>query len=273
MGNNAKKYGYVTADETKIATVTNTFRDIGPLNTPLSSFTYNGGSVAQTFATAPYGGKQWLMDTVRGIDGNRGGYIRSTNAGGVFDLGSGNFTVETYFYSRQSSNDQSVISINNGSGFAGLLMYARTASFYTRVSVTNVGVAWDVDSLSSYSINTWNHYAMTRSGNTFRVYINGTKRHEVTTGTAISLKTSCYLLLNGIWPAQGGFSTFYFKDYRMIKGTALYTGESFVPQQMPSYNEYADTVYIPGNNITNRGVAVATNRNKFLNRVRTINTI
>jgi len=272
MGNHANKYGYVTANEAAIVSVTNTFRDIGPLNTPLSSLNHNGGSVAQTFARGPYI-NEWLIDTIRGIDGNRGGYLRSSNGGGVFDLGTDNFTTEVWFFSRNSSNDQSVISINNGTGFAGVLMYARTASFYSRVSVTNTGVAWDVDNIGSYSINTWNHYAMTRSGNTFRVYINGIRRHEVTTGTTISLKTGCFLLLNGIWPAQGGFSTFYFKDYRLIKGAALYTGESFVPQPMPSYNEHANTVYIPGNNITNRGVALATNRNKFLNRVRTIGTI
>jgi hypothetical protein len=270
MGNHTKRYGYVTADETKIATVTNSFKDIGPLNTPLSSLTSSGGSTNQSFIQGPYG-KEWLLETNNNGTTDGGGYLRSTNSGGVFDFGTGDFTFESWFNQRTATQGACFSVCPSTGGWAGPLHFTRTSVFYARVAVTTSGPLWQIDNIAGLTQNTWFHWAMTRNGNVWKVWINGVEKHSYTSST-VSTKTNNFLYIGCIRPGEGGFSNYYHKDIRLIKGQCLYTAD-FTPQPMPSYNEYPNTVYIPGNNITNKGVAVATNRNKFLNRVRTIGTI
>jgi hypothetical protein len=93
------------------------------------------------------------------------------------------------------------------------------------------GSSWSIASAVSMGviiINSWTHYAVTRQGNTFRTFQNGTQ---------ISTFTSTATIPNGAAPLEIGryAATYYYPGYldelRLTKGVARYTG-SFVTQSV-----------------------------------------
>ena len=78
-------------------------------------------------------------------------------------------------------------------------------------------------------INSWYHLAVSRSGNTFRVFVNGTQ---------VGTSTSAITLNNGVtyWigteTGQGAYLNGYISNLRVVKGTAVYTA-NFTPSTTP----------------------------------------
>ena len=80
---------------------------------------------------------------------------------------------------------------------------------------------------STVSTNTFYHYAITRSGNTFRLFINGYQAASSTSSNALgassSLGVSIGAYASGSYVWKGNIS-----NVRVVKGTALYTS-NFTP--------------------------------------------
>ena len=81
-----------------------------------------------------------------------------------------------------------------------------------------------ISSSITVSANTWNHYALVRSGSTITLWINGQSGGSVTKTTNFTDNT-CVLAQD-----QGGGFNFagYLSNFRIVKGTALYTA-NFTP--------------------------------------------
>ena len=82
------------------------------------------------------------------------------------------------------------------------------------------------------SLRTWYHVAVTRSGNTLRIFINGTLEDSYTTSVAIDDGTINRIDIGG----NGGGSNFigYIDEARITKGVARYTS-NFTPQTKEFY--------------------------------------
>jgi hypothetical protein len=82
------------------------------------------------------------------------------------------------------------------------------------------------------SLNTWYHVAVTRSGNTLRIFINGTLEDSLTTSVAIDDGTINRIDIGG----NGGGHNFigYIDEARITKGVARYTS-NFTPQTREFY--------------------------------------
>jgi hypothetical protein len=76
-------------------------------------------------------------------------------------------------------------------------------------------------------LNVWNHLALVRSGSTITLYLNGVSIGSATNTTDLGIQTF------RINDPQGSFgATAYFSNFRIVKGTAVYTA-NFTPSTTP----------------------------------------
>ncbi len=136
-------------------------------------------------------------------------------------FGTGDFTVECWvnLLSSASVNLTMASSTTNSWQF---LIYLN--QLYWQEQAGNLSGA----GYGTIPLNTWTHVACTRSGTTFRWFVNGIQVGSTTTSFNYSgSPTTRY-----IGPANGGSAPFLMSDFRIIRGTALYTS-NFLPPQTP----------------------------------------
>ena len=119
----------------------------------------------------------------------------------------------------------------DGSGISRV--YLRSSLSQSTISSGTDTTIWDIadgKSMGSINYGQWNHFAITRSGNVFKTFKNGTKQNEWTSSKAITRSTRDGTLAFSIGRSQGAD---YFKgfidDLRVTKGSALYTSNFTAP--------------------------------------------
>jgi hypothetical protein len=198
-----------------------TFTDNSPVT---KSFTVNGNSQIST-AQSKFGSSSLYLD-------GTGDYL-STNSSNDFAFGTGDFTIECWFYSSnvgskglfqtsdtvgglKTSYTSGIILLqganNVGAGLSGGLCAAVTGTFLG--STTAV-----------ITTNTWYHIALVRYSGTSTIYLNGTSIGSAsTTGNC----SGTYLAIGGYYDTSYLYQG-YMDEVRITKGVARYTG-SFVTQ-------------------------------------------
>lgn len=156
-------------------------------------------------------------------------------------LGTGDFTIEFWAY-KTAELGRSQYLLYSGGGFwiGGNQPGYYTSGWkfspmdYCANSGQNCGAYGRMmQAGATYSVlNTWQHFALTRSGGTFRMYIDGTL-----VGTNVSTWTMDYNPAD-LFP-QLGSSTWqgYVDELRITKGVARYVGSSF-PLQTKAFPNY-----------------------------------
>ena len=216
------------------------------------ALTINGNSSVQAFSpfapTAAYSAA-----TVGGsgyFDGT-GDYLNVASATAL-TFGTGDFTVEGWFYAGSLSGQPTLL--NNGSDAGGLVITFLSSKIYAYfVGAGNVFGSGGATLVT----NTWYHFAWVRSGSTNTFYLNGTAygstyssagNHSSTGGVGIgySVAGTAFAAFNG-----------YIADVRMVKGTAVYTA-NFTPPTAP-LTAITNTSLLT--NFTNAGITDATAKN------------
>jgi hypothetical protein len=189
------------------------------------------GNAQISTAQSKFGGASIAFD-------GTGDYL-SVPVSSDLELGTGNFTIELWFYIAANSTPNAV-----GSRFAQLIGNVSNASFNgielnisgnsTTTGIgfefinTVGGTQYKVSYTGSVSQSTWHHVAVVRSGTTTLIYFNGT---SVASGT---LGNQTISLVNPIWIGGlnvGGYNHYlngYIDDLRITKGVARYT-TNFTP--------------------------------------------
>lgn len=135
----------------------------------------------------------------------------------------GDFTIELWYYPINASSERAIFSLNNYATGAGVRLAILNSGFYCSV----IGDAFN-NASSGLSLNTWHHFAVTRSGNTISVYQNGVlKSSGVVTGT---MPTFDRFAIGGAdAPGYGGLPAYgYIDDVRITNGVVRYTA-AFTP--------------------------------------------
>lgn len=136
---------------------------------------------------------------------------------------SGDFTLEWFHYLNSATAQGWIIGGDANANGYFMLGINLTASQQLWIGQANVG--WPVQFGSvPLAANTWQHVAISRSGSSNRLYIDGTL-----VGSAITDSTSWTTNPNAIWigSQSGGVSMAgYLDEFRWTVGVARYTGSS-----------------------------------------------
>ena len=198
------------------------------------AITVNGTPSVQRFSpfnpTAPY---STSVIGGSGYFGSSGDYLTAP-ANAAFQMGSGDFTIEAWIYptATAGSSYSEIISYGASGQFDGWHFYQAASTNVLSFGLNYAGLI--VSSSAALTLNTWTHVAVTRSGTTFKLWING-----VNDGTATSVLAQ---LTNGsdlLYVGTGSYSqgsdrsfTGYISNTRVVKGSAVYT-TTFTPPTAP----------------------------------------
>jgi hypothetical protein len=159
----------------------------------------------------------------------------STPASSAFNLGSANFTIECWFFGT-SFNASGGAMINNGGepgsasylirpGSNGSIQFAAWSGGST--VLVNISAP-----ASTFVFNTWNHLAVTRSGNLWTIWVNGVSTASTTVAGSVGNTGRPFYVAT----ESNGSGTFYasciVSNLRIVLGTAVYTA-TFTPQTSP----------------------------------------
>ncbi|CAB5219372.1 Concanavalin A-like lectin/glucanases superfamily [uncultured Caudovirales phage] len=193
-------------------------------NTFLDSSVYNAtitrnGNPTQGSSTPYVGPGCWSNY----FPGSSCGFSAPTSA--IYSPGTGDFTVEGWFYlTRVANTDMPVIKLYASS----------TANYEIRVKSTGV-MNYFLNNTAYAGITTiqpytWYHVAYTRTGGVLRAYINGALDLTPTTNAASIGNVPAYI---GTDQAQATFLNGYLSNLRVINGTSLYSGSSLTVPTSP----------------------------------------
>jgi len=191
-----------------------------------------GGNASISTARSKFGGSSCHFDGT-GDYVDVGGTYWTTGAA----IDSGDFTIEFWLnIDAWGGNGSQSLITNYGTGNGGWAFYATSSTgkvfwwFYN-------GSAWvylnyTTGTRTALSLDTWYHIALTRSGNIFRLFLDGTQEDSLTDSNAMTSSNAG--VHNGIrlgtinsalqYPVNG-----YIDDVRITKGVARYTSNFTAP--------------------------------------------
>jgi len=156
-------------------------------------------------------------------------YLTAPNSANL-TLGSNNFTIEAWVNFTNVTLNNNIVNINgNSSSYAAICLYTQNSQIAFLAS-QNGGYPWtlQIGPVGPTIVNnTWYHVAVTRSGTSIYVFVNGV----LVSGAPYSLTGSLYTgTINNIGYQQsaGTFMGGYISNVRIVVGTALYTS-NFTP--------------------------------------------
>ena len=162
-----------------------------------------------SYDTATIGGSGYF-------DGS-GDYLTSENSS-AFALGTGNFTLECWVYPTAGLTGGYKYVFNNlsqnGSGNTEWAIAIATA--------TPVFESYNSGYLSSnatINLNTWNHIAVSRSGSTLSMFLNGVRTATTSNSNNFSASNGARI---GAYGNGSNYYTGYITNCRVVKGTAVY---------------------------------------------------
>ena len=154
---------------------------------------------------------------------------RLTITDASLDLGTNNFTIEMWIYLNDRSSDRAVFSTGPASFGSGCISFSSTGTTYGMGFLVDGNPNRLINDPDLTTLNTWQHYAIVRSGNTFTLYRDGVNVSSNTYSGSINLNNSSLYIGDLAW-ALGNSSygmNGYIDEFR-ISNTARYSG-TFTP--------------------------------------------
>ncbi|NBW20593.1 MAG: LamG domain-containing protein, partial [Caulobacteraceae bacterium] len=223
------------------------------------TITPNGSPSVQAFS--PFNpSASWSAATYGGsgyFDGNSD-YLTVPQSAGALDLGSGQFSLEFWWYPTSATTGYPFIGDSTGNWYVGYES--------SNIVLGRRGVTSDVNTTGFTLVaNTWQHFVITRqstSTNDTRIFVNGVLRGVGTTSQNYTITTT--LNIGGL---AGGYVTGYLSSTNLVKGSvpAAYQTSStttgtqiFTPPTSPSTSVTGTQLLL---NYTNAGIYDATSKN------------
>ena len=197
----------------------NTFLDSSTNN---FTITRNGNTTQGTFT--PYG-SNWSNY----FNGSTDYLTAPDNAAWAF--GTGDFTVESWIYFTAGSVYQRVLSQQNNSGTGWIFRLENNDKFAFYINGSAI-----VTSTTTLTKSQWYHVAVSRSGSSLKLFINGVNEATATNSTNMAdisevLAIGAFSISSGV-PPVGEYFNGYISNARVVKGTAVYTS-AFTPSTTP----------------------------------------
>ena len=152
----------------------------------------------------------------------------------ALDMGALDFTIECYVYIMSTPGTAFLFGKRANNATYGALLIQYSGNTTPILLATVNGSSWGVNITSTITtpLNTWAHLAVTRSGNTWTIWINGVSGGTTTVSGTVPDNASAFTI--GAGSADGGnpMPSCYIANFRVVKGTALYTAAFTPPTQL-----------------------------------------
>jgi hypothetical protein len=137
----------------------------------------------------------------------------STNNPSALNPGTGDFTIEFWFRPCATANSDQITMASQSNGSVHIFIAADNGF----IGFGKQNISWDVQTTAGAISVAWHHFAVTRSGTTLRLYLDGTVRDTVTGNTDN--------YTSNVWSfSMGGISgTYFHMDEFRISSIARYT--------------------------------------------------
>lgn len=163
------------------------------------------------------------------FDGS-GDYLLSPDSPNT-EFGSGDFTVELWAYYSSTSGTPALIDKRaSTAGYSPFIFYTTggTLVFYSSSNGSSYDIANGV-TIGSVTTGTWYHVAVSRSGSSIRLFLNGTLANTITSSAALVNNSDAWSIGGTV---GGNYLNGYIDDLRITKGYARYTA-TFTPPTAP----------------------------------------
>lgn len=194
-----------------------------------TTFTNSGSLTGVTFSTSSgatistaqskFGGASLLCSS-----GNQ--WITSTTSASLAH-GTGDFTLEFWLFNITLTGSHYFFRTSTGTGTGdGIIMGAGA----TPVVYIGTSGSWNIVNglaMTGMTTGTWQHIAITRSGSTFRGFVDGTQRWTATSSLSIYQSANAFRL-GAVNPSAGLGMNAYMDDFRYTAGYCLYSA-NFTP--------------------------------------------
>ena len=153
-----------------------------------------------------------------------------------FNFGTQDFTIEFWLFtpvawSAQPYGSTGLLGQKLNDTTRGWVIY-RDGNYPTKINA-RLGLTNNFASAGSPAVNTWEHWALVRSGTTLMWFKNGVLDRSATNSYNISDTTAPFLI--GRSQTWGGGLQGYLEDIRITKGVARYKSNFNVPErQLPN---------------------------------------
>lgn len=199
----------------------NTFLDSSTNN---FSITRNGNTTQGTFT--PYG-SNWSNY----FDGSSA-YLSIANATPL-QLSGSQFTIEGWFYLTVGSTDNNELVCQSTSSADSAVNYQIRVTAGNKLrflAMTSGATAVYFDGTTTITTNTWHHFACVCDGSGagafLRSWVDGVYQGASSSFNAANINTNSAATQIGAWTYSSQYLSGYISNFRILKGTALYTGTS-----------------------------------------------
>lgn len=188
------------------------------------AITVNGSPSVQRFN--PFGASTAYSTSVIGGSGYFDGsdYLTGPTNNAAFQFGTGDFTIEMWVYTANLSAYQTLLEIRSADSLSPYGLF---------IDNTGKPYLYDASGIQASSIgvtaNAWTHLAFVRTSGTFKIFVNGTSGYSASNTNS---EDANGLLKIGDNFSSGAFYLGYLSNYRIVKGTAVYTS-NFTPPTSP----------------------------------------
>ena len=155
-------------------------------------------------------------------------------ANAAFNL-SGDFTIEFWINTTQTTNSWITGFYNSNPDFTsqvGYLVAISSGNYLLSLNSGSTETTFTIGAASSISNGAWHHIACTRSGNTVRTFLDGVLATTTTYSSTLNNPAGSIYRVGGLSGKFEAPFAGYISNLRIVKGTALYTG-NFGPPISP----------------------------------------
>jgi hypothetical protein len=157
-----------------------------------------------------------------------GSYVTSNYlqvaASSDFDFGTGDFTVELFFFNRAYGAYYDYL-VTFGNDVGATTSFGIYLDNGTNINLWNNGA---IASSTSYNKNQWYHLAVVRASGTVKVYLDGSEIKSASLSSDISSPGGMNVA-NWRLSGDGQYFNGIISNLRVVKGTAVYTGNFTAP--------------------------------------------
>jgi len=168
------------------------------------------------------------------LDGNSDylQFAHPSNTPDAFNFGTEDFTMETWVYPQATGNNypsffSSVSGWSTGASGHRFDNTGRSGKYTFHLNGASPGDPF-LESTNTFTHDTWVHYALTREGNTFRMFVNGALEASGTFTGSYNAAFGGFRIGWAGWDGGNGYFYGYLQDVRITKRLARYTA-AFTP--------------------------------------------